>query len=366
MSKLRVGIVFGGRSVEHEVSVASATSIREALDPSRYEVSLLCVDTEGRWRLGAPGALPANAGRGEEVTLPAVPGDGTLVSAKGSQPVGRLDLIVPIIHGTGGEDGCIQGFLELAGVPYVGAGVLGSAVGMDKIVQKAVWTAAGLPVVPAEAVREAEWRDDPDAVVARALALGFPVFVKPSALGSSVGITRADDADGLAASLDEAFRYGRRAVIERGVDTPREIECAVLGNDEPVASVPGEIVPRGHAFYDYDAKYLDEDGAELRIPAPLDEATTALVQRLAVAAFRALDAAGMARVDFFIDADGEVWLNEINTIPGFTSISMYPKLWEVSGMPYRELVTRLLDLAEERFAVDRAKDLVPRELRDPG
>jgi D-alanine-D-alanine ligase len=369
-----VAVVFGGRSAEHEISCISARSVIDALDPDAFEVVPIGITREGVWRiLPGPPALPAESGRmpevgeadGDEVSL--APAEGArheLVGAGGSR--GPIDVVFPVLHGPFGEDGAFQGFLELAGVPYVGAGVLGSAVGMDKIVQKAVWTAAALPVVPSEAVREPEWRDDPDAVVARVLALGFPVFVKPSALGSSVGITRADDADGLAASLDEAFRYGRRAVIERGVEAPREIECAVLGNDEPVASIPGEIVPRGHAFYDYDAKYLDEDGAELRIPAPLDEATTALVQRLAVAAFRALDAAGMARVDFFIDADGAVWLNEINTIPGFTSISMYPKLWEASGMSYRELVTRLLDLAEERFSAERAKDLVPRELRDPG
>jgi len=370
VSKRRVAVVFGGRSAEHEISCISARSVMDALDPERFEVVPIGITRDGRWRiLPGPPALPAESGRMPEVgagdgdPVALAPADGAtheLVGEGGSR--GRIDVVFPVLHGPFGEDGAFQGFLELAGVPYVGAGVLGSAVGMDKVVQKAVWTAAGLPVVPAEGVREAEWRDDPDAVLARALALGFPLFVKPSALGSSVGITRADDPAALPGSLEEAFRYGRRVVMERAVDHPREIECAVLGNDEPVASVPGEIVPRDHPFYDYDAKYLDEDGAELRIPAPLDAATTATVQRLAVAAFRALDLAGMARVDFFIDAGGDVWLNEINTIPGFTSISMYPKLWAASGVPYPELIAQLLDLAEERFAAERAKVLVPREL----
>jgi D-alanine-D-alanine ligase len=347
MSKLRVGIVFGGRSVEHEVSVASATSILHALDPSRYDVSLLCVDTEGRWRLGGPGALPANASRGEEVSLPAVPGDGTLLSAAARRPVGRLDVIVPIIHGTGGEDGCIQGFLELAGVPYVGSGVLGSALQMDKDVAKRLLRAEGIPVVPWVAVHSRELAAGAEAAADAAIReLGLPLFVKPASLGSSVGVSKAKTRAELVEGLRQAARYDDKILVERAVNA-REIEVGVLGDDAPEASVVGEIVPT-REFYDYESKYVDED-TELRVPAPLDEEIAERARSLALRAFRVLEGSGLARVDFFLDREtGELFLNELNSLPGFTEVSMYPRLWQASGVPYPALLDRLIELALER------------------
>jgi D-alanine-D-alanine ligase len=347
MSKLRVGIVFGGRSVEHEVSVASATSILEALDPSRYDVSLLCVDTEGRWRLGGPGAIPSNASRGEEVSLPAVPGDGTLLSAKAGRPVGRLDVVVPIIHGTGGEDGCIQGFLELAGVPYVGSGVLGSAIQMDKDVAKKLLRAEGIPVVPWIAARATEIAAGAQAVADVAIReLGLPAFVKPASLGSSVGVSKAKTRAQLVEGLRGAARYDDKILVERAVNA-REIEVAVLGNDAPEASVLGEIVPKAE-FYDYESKYVDDD-TELLVPAPVDEEIAERARALALRAFRILEGAGLARVDFFLDRDtGELFLNELNSLPGFTEVSMYPRLWQASGLSYPALLDRLIELALER------------------
>jgi len=347
MSKLRVGIVFGGRSVEHEVSIASATSILEALDPSRYDVSLLCVDTEGRWRLGGPGAIPSNASRGEEVSLPAVPGDGTLLSAKAGRPVGRLDVVVPIIHGTGGEDGCIQGFLELAGVPYVGSGVLGSAIQMDKDVAKKLLRAEGIPVVPWVAARAAEIAAGAEAVADLAIReLGLPAFVKPASLGSSVGVSKAKTRAQLVEGLRGAARYDDKILVERAVNA-REIEVAVLGNDAPEASVLGEIVPKAE-FYDYESKYVDDD-TELLVPAPVDEEVAERARALALRAFRILEGAGLARVDFFLDRDtGELFLNELNSLPGFTEVSMYPRLWQASGLSYPALLDRLIELALER------------------
>jgi D-alanine-D-alanine ligase len=347
MTKLRVGIVFGGRSVEHEVSVASATSIREALDPGRYEVSLLCVDTEGRWRLGGPGALPASAGRGEEVSLPAVPGDGTLISAKGSQPVGRLDVIVPIIHGTGGEDGCLQGFLELANVPYVGSGVLGSAIQMDKDVAKKLLRAEGIPVVPWVAVPAREVARGAEAHADAAIReLGLPVFVKPASLGSSVGVSKAKTRAELVEGLRHAARFDEKILVERAVPA-REIEVGVLGNDAPEASVVGEIVPKSE-WYDYESKYVD-DATELLVPAPLDPAIAEEARALAIRAFKALEGAGLARVDFFLDKEtGALYLNELNSLPGFTDVSMYPRLWQASGVSYPALLDRLIELSIER------------------
>jgi len=341
----------------------------DALDPATTDAIPIGIARDGSWHvLPGPPALPSESGRMPEV----VPGDGvlarlsdddagkaTLVLADGTRA--GFDVVFPVLHGPRGEDGSIQGLLEVAGVPYVGAGVLGSALGMDKVVQKALWAAAGLPVVPHVAVAEHDWRDDPEGVAGRVAALGFPVFAKPASLGSSVGISKVADAAGLEAGLEEAFRYERKAVVELAIEPVREIECAVLGNDDPVASVCGEIVPRGHAFYDYDAKYLDEDGAELLIPAPLAPALASKVQRLAVSAFTVVACAGMARVDLFVRDDG-VWINEINTIPGFTSISMYPKLWEASGLAYPALVQRLLDLAVERHAAEHAKRIDVKEL----
>jgi D-alanine-D-alanine ligase len=370
MARRRVVVLFGGRSSEHEISCLSARSVIDALKGDDIEVVPIGIARDGRWFvLPGPPALPAETGRMPEVVADAAAlarlagDDGTpaLVLADGSRA--EVDVVFPVLHGPRGEDGAIQGLLEVAGVPYVGAGVLGSALGMDKAMQKALWSAAGLPVVPYVVVGEPEWLDDPDGVLARAGALGFPLFTKPASLGSSVGITKVATAPDLPSAIATAFRFERKIVIEHGIEPVREIECAVLGNDDPVASVCGEIVPEGHAFYDYEAKYLDEHGARLEIPAPLDPAIATRVQQLAVSAFTTIACAGMARVDCFVQ-DENVWLNEINTIPGFTSISMYPKLWEASGLAYPDLVTRLLDLAVERFEAERAKRVDVPELHE--
>ncbi len=355
---VRVLLVFGGRSAEHEVSVVSARSVAEALDPDRYDVVSVGIDKEGRWHLlpeppalpsGGADALPSvSAASGSEVTLARDPGATELVSETGERAA--VDVVFPVLHGPFGEDGTIQGMLELAGIPYVGAGVLASAVGMDKAVQKVLFRAAGLPVVRHEVVHEREWREDPDAVFARAEALGFPVFVKPATLGSSVGISKVKAAADLEPAVEAAFAHGRKVLVEEAIEGAREIECAVLGNDDPVASVAGEIIPAAE-FYDYRAKYLD-DSTRLEVPARVPPEVLEEVQRLSVAAFRAIDGAGMARVDFFY-REPDVIVNEINTIPGFTRVSMYPKLWEASGLPYRELVDRLVQLALERHAAER-------------
>jgi D-alanine-D-alanine ligase len=299
-------------------------------------------------------------GAGQAVELTGEGASRELVLADGTRE--PIDVAFPVLHGPFGEDGAVQGLLELAGVPYVGAGVLGSAIGMDKAIQKVVFADAGLPVAPYQVVREPGWYEDPGGVAARVAALSYPVFAKPATLGSSVGITKVHDEDELAAGLAEAFRYARKAVVERAIQPAREIECAVLGNDDPVASTAGEIVPQGHEFYDYAAKYLDEAGARLLIPAEISAELLHRVQRMAITAFRAVECWGMARVDFFLDAQDELWINEINTIPGFTSISMYPKLWAASGVTYPELVDRLLDLATERYAAERGKGSHVRDL----
>ena len=365
--KRRLVVIFGGRSAEHEVSVASARSLLNALDPGRYDVLTIGIDKEGRWhRLNAlPGSahaerLPSVSGQeGPGVALSREPGDLALVGEDGSRE--EIDVVFPVLHGPFGEDGTIQGMLEMAGVPYVGSGVLGSAVGMDKAVQKVLFGAAGLTVIPHEVVHEREWEEDRQAVESRAAALGLPVFVKPAALGSSVGITKVKQLDGLPGAVEEALSYARKVLVERSAEGAREIECAFLGNDDPVASVPGEIIPSAE-FYDYEAKYV-QGGTRLEIPARLPEEVTAEVQRIAVAAFRAIDAAGLARVDFFYREPDEVILNEINTIPGFTAISMYPKLWEASGLSYADLVDRLVDLAIERHVKERKRG---RTLDRPG
>jgi len=359
----RIAILFGGRSAEHEVSVVSARSVMDALDPDRYEVVPIGVTKEGRWQLmpgGPPALAPGGLGRlpevteasGPDVALDQEPGSRSLVAEDGSRT--PIDVVFPVMHGPYGEDGSIQGFLEMAGVPYVGSGVLASAVGMDKAVQKVLFASAGIPVTEHEVVQEREWEEDPEAVEARAGHLGYPLFAKPAALGSSVGVTKAHGPDELRGALELAFRYGRKALLERAVEGSRELEVAVLGNDDPVASIAGEVVPR-HEFYSYEAKYLDEHGAQLLIPATVPEDLMEEVQRLAVGAFQALDCAGMARVDFFLRPTGELLVNEVNTIPGFTQISMYPKLWEASGVSYGELIERLIDLAVERYERERKK-----------
>ena len=358
-ARKRLALVFGGRSAEHEISVVSAGSVLRALDPERFDVVTIGIDKLGRWhrlpalpRGGGPGRLPAvSGGEGEGVALSREPGDAALVAEDGSRQ--EIDVVFPLLHGPFGEDGTIQGMLELAGVPYVGAGVLASAVGMDKAVQKVLFTAAGLPVVPHEVVHEREWEEDREGVQARALGLGLPLFVKPATLGSSVGITKVKQLDDLPAALEEALSYARKALLERSQEGAREIECAILGNDDPVASVPGEVLP-GAEFYDYRAKYIDGE-ARLEIPARLTPDVTEEVQRIAVAAFRAIDCSGMARVDMFLRDPEEIVVNEINTLPGFTDISMYPKLWEASGLGYSDLVERLVQLALERHEKERKR-----------
>ena len=360
--KRRVAVLFGGRSAEHEISCISARHVIDALDPATTDVVLIGITKEGRWhRLTAAPELPAESGRlpqvsggdGSAIELTSEAGTRELVAADGTRET--IDVVFPVLHGPMGEDGAIQGLLELAGVPYVGAGVLGSAVGMDKAVQKVLFAAAGLPVTPYAAVREPEWDEDPEGVAARAEALGYPLFTKPATLGSSVGIRKVHGAGELDGAMAEGFRYARKVVVEKAVEGAREIECAVLGNDDPVASICGEIAPKGHEFYDYEAKYLDEGGAELLIPAGIDPGVAERIQRMAVTAFAAIECWGMARVDFFLRGDDELVINEINTIPGFTSISMYPKLWGASGLSYADLVERLLDLAVERNLAEGGK-----------
>lgn len=355
MRRLRVGVLFGGRSAEHEVSILSARNVVEALDPTRYEPVLIGIDRAGRWSLQQPAVLRAAADPRLVQLTPAAPPALLEPVPKAQQVVAErvgsgldLDVVFPVLHGPMGEDGTVQGLLELAGLPYVGAGVLGSAIGMDKDVMKRLLREAGIPIGPFVALRKVDFERDPLAVCERAAQLGFPLFTKPANLGSSVGITRVPDRPALEPALAHAFEFDTKALAEASI-AGREIECSVLGADDPVASVAGEILVR-HAdqFYSYDAKYVDESGADLRIPAELTSAQTAEVQRLAVATFRALECHGLARVDFFLRDDGAFLVNEINTLPGFTAISMYPKLWEASGMAPGALVTRLIELALER------------------
>ncbi len=350
MSKLRVGLLFGGRSVEHEVSLASATSIHNALDPARYEITLIAVDREGRWRLGSPELPPAATLRGEVVNLPAAPGEHTLVSAGPGplEPVSRLDVIFPIVHGRGGEDGSLQGLLELADVPYVGSGVLGSALQMDKETAKRLLQAAGLPVLPWVLIRARELHHNAEAAAELASReIGLPLFVKPANQGSSVGISKVSKPAELLPALREAARYDSKILCERAVDHAREIEVALLGVDPIEASVPGEI--RTHReFYDYEAKYVDE-ATELLVPAPLDPEQTRRVQSLAIRAMQALEGEGLGRADFLMERDtGEFFVNEVNSLPGFTDVSMFPRLWEASGLAYPALLDRLIELALER------------------
>ena len=342
MKKIRVGVIFGGRSGEHEVSLRSAESILKSIDRSKYDVVPIGITHEGRWLasknaialLPAKDAIQKTLTTGEAIVFPAEP----------AAP-GVVDVVFPILHGTFGEDGTIQGLLELANVPYVGAGVLGSEVGMDKDVMKRLLRDAGLPVVDYWTVRQSEIDSFAET---RFSGLPYPVFVKPANLGSSVGITKVHGPDELRAALKTAAEYDRKIVVERGVDA-REIEISVLGNDDPIASVPGEIIP-SREFYDYDAKYVDED-SRLLIPAPLAEEKVKEAQQMSISAFKCLECSGMARVDLFLEKSSEkLYVNEINTLPGFTTISMYPKLWEASGIPYSELIDRLIALAIDRHA----------------
>ncbi len=357
-NKTHVGIIFGGRSGEHEISLRSARCVVDAIDRDRYHLTLIGIDRSGQWlvvdeadfRRLTDAPLAALNGIGRKVVLAPTPkAAGLLDPENPAAPIDTLDVIFPVLHGPYGEDGTMQGLLELADFAYVGAGVLGSALGMDKDVQKRLLQSAGLPVVPFIAVTHLDWSQAPDGVRERAAALSLPLFVKPANLGSSVGISKVKTLDRLDAAIEAAFAYDTKIVIEKGIDA-REIECAVLGNEVPQASVPGEIRPSAE-FYSYEAKYVDEQGAALMIPAPLSESETSQVRTLAVRVFQVLECAGMARVDFFLDRTSGAWyVNELNTIPGFTTISMYPKLWEATGIPYGELIDRLLALALERHA----------------
>jgi D-alanine-D-alanine ligase len=373
VKKLRIGIIYGGRSGEHEISLASAAAVFKNLDPERYEPVAIRIEKDGRWMLpdrppelasaadviaAHAGAIAANTetrGGGPEAHLVAHPGAETLLSIDRAKPASgvsglTLDVIFPVLHGPYGEDGTVQGLFELANVPYVGAGVLGSAVGMDKATMKLVFTARGLPICDYEVVTKREWKRDERATLTRLVGrLGFPVFVKPANLGSSVGISKAKHAAELRAAIELAASFDRKIVIEAAVPQAREIEVAVLGNDEPEASVPGEVVP-SREFYDYQAKYIDDD-SKLLIPAPLTERQAEEVRRLAIAAFKAIDGAGMARVDFLLSAEsGVIYVNELNTIPGFSTIGMYSKLWAATGLAFPSLLDRLIALALERHA----------------
>jgi len=404
MKKLRVGILFGGRSGEHEVSLLSAASVLNAIDKEKYEVVPIGITKDGRWltagdaqnlllgksasdgarrstpdekhlRAGDPETTPGAAvlAQGESVVVPPEPvhrqsglmpfqTDAALTRRASDRAI-NVDVIFPVLHGTFGEDGTIQGLLELADIPYVGAGVLGSAAGMDKDIMKSLFIAAGIPIVKHVTVLRSAWENKPKKVQQLVESkLKYPVFVKPANLGSSVGISKAHDRKELGPAIEEAAKFDRKIVIERGVggkkNKAREIECSVLGNDEPIASLPGEIVP-GKEFYDYTAKYLDE-GSQLIIPAKLTKAETKRVQELAIAAFKAVDCSGLARVDFLMEPGsgkkaGKIYLNEINTMPGFTAISMYPKLWAASGLGYSDLIDRLIQLGMERHA-DKKKN----------
>ncbi|PYQ69707.1 MAG: D-alanine--D-alanine ligase A [Acidobacteria bacterium] len=367
MRKLRVGVIYGGRSGEHEISLASAAAVFQNLDPERYEAIPIRIEKDGRWALARRPPALVSAGdvirankseltdQAREAHLVAHPGGDTLMTIDrrddGAAVAGlALDVVFPVLHGPYGEDGTVQGLLELANVPYVGAGVLASSVGMDKAAMKLVFAARKLPICDYDVVLKRDWQRDARAVMNRIVKqLGFPVFVKPANLGSSVGISKAKHASELRDAIEFAAQFDRKIVVEAAVPSAREIECAVLGNDEPEASVPGEILP-SREFYDYEAKYLDE-ASKTVIPAELTRNMTDEVRNLAVAAFKAIDCAGMARVDFLLAGDsGTLYLNELNTIPGFTTISMYSKMWEASGVTYAQLLDRLIALAIERHA----------------
>jgi D-alanine-D-alanine ligase len=338
---VRVMVVFGGRSGEHEVSLASARAIMEALS-ERHEVVPVGITREGCW-ISSDDPMRELESRSKEIT------DGSPAREKlPAATLGSVDVVFPVLHGPDGEDGTIQGMLELAGIPYVGSGVLASAVGMDKLTMKKIFAQHGLPQVEWLGLTRKEWEEDGGVRVEEIEAsLGYPCFVKPANLGSSVGINRAGDEQELRAALDEAAKLDRRLIVEAGVDA-REIEVSVLGNEEPKVSVPGEIVVKNNEFYDYEAKY-SEGGMELLVPAAVPDEVTAEIRRIARTAYEAIDAAGMARVDFFLErATGRLLINEINTIPGFTPTSVYSRLWAASGLPYEELLDRLVHLALDR------------------
>lgn len=347
--KIRVAVLFGGRSGEHEVSLVSASAVIENLDKEKYEVIPIGITKEGRWIAGPESMKLLKANQAPEdsnvmiLAEPARTTPGPSSERRGLD----VDVVFPVLHGPYGEDGTVQGFLELTGLPYVGCGVLASAVAMDKVIQKKVFAAEGLAQVDYVWFWRDEWDKRRDELINQIEKLGYPVFVKPPNLGSSVGISKAKNRGELFGAVADAARYDRKVLVEKGVENAREIECSVLGNHDDIkASLPGEIIS-SNEFYDYNAKYVDNK-SEAKIPADLPEKTIKQVQAMAVRAFRALDGEGLARVDFFLAKDGQLYVNEVNTIPGFTSISMYPKLWEASGLPYQKLLDRLIELAVAR------------------
>jgi D-alanine-D-alanine ligase len=368
-NKIRVGIIFGGKSGEHEISLASAQSVARAIDRSKYDVVLIGVTKEGRWITGgsalkqlaaisptpllAPESENANGGVSAPInSAELVPTGVSAVTAQ--SPLATIDVAFPLVHGPFGEDGTLQGLLELADIPYVSAGVAASAVGMDKALMKAVFRAHSLPILDWLVILRRDWEAQPDNAIYRVESvLGYPCFVKPANLGSSVGVTKAHRRDELIEALRVAAQYDRKLIAERAAQNAREIECSVLGNDDPIASIPGEVITK-REFYDYAAKYDNEAGTELIVPADLSPEITRNVQEIAIRAFKAIDACGMARADFFHERGASrLLLNEINTIPGFTSVSMYPRMWQKTGISYADLIDRLIQLALERHADKR-------------
>lgn len=356
MPKIRVGILFGGRSAEHEVSLQSAKSIVDAIDKNKYEVVLIGIDKKGRWQLGDashflinetnPKLIKLNTSQNDLAVLPYA-SNTKIIQVVDKDDVGQIDVVFPILHGPYGEDGTMQGLLKLTNIPFVGADVLGSAIGMDKDVMKRLLRDAGIPVAKFRTITRGYTTTYEEVEK----EFGVPFFVKPANLGSSVGVAKVHDKNEFTKALEYAFSFDKKVLIEEFIKG-REIECSVLGNENPIASIAGEIVPK-HEFYDYDAKYIDEKGAELKIPAALPKGTLQQVQDMAVKAFTALCCEGMARVDFFLTETNKLYVNEINTIPGFTKISMYPKLWEASGITYPNLIDRLIQLAIDRHERDK-------------
>jgi D-alanine-D-alanine ligase len=366
--KIRVGVIFGGRSGEHEVSLRSAESIINAIDKSKYEVVPIGINKEGRWLVSADARalLPQAVMASKKQQQVAIIGDPTRkglmrLGSKNGALAHHIDVVFPVLHGTYGEDGTLQGLLDMASVPYVGCGVLASATGMDKVVMKQLFAGAGLIVEDYEWFLRSSWEANPESIMRKvARKLGYPMFVKPANLGSSVGISKAANKEQLREAINDAARYDRRIIVEKAV-TGREIEVSVLGNDHPMASLPGEIIT-GHDFYDYEDKYID-DTARTEVPARLPKKIIEKIQRDAITAFQAIDGSGLARADFFVENQtNRVIINEVNTMPGFTSISMYPKMWEASGISYSELIDRLIELAVERYN-DRARNLTSYEAK---
>jgi D-alanine-D-alanine ligase len=352
--KIRVGVLFGGKSPEHEVSLTSAKNVIDAMDRDKYDIVLIGIDKTGEWHLrdaynflmhaDDPKQIHLNGEKQSVALVPKEEGN-RLVSLSNNQLNEPLDIIFPILHGAYGEDGTVQGLLKLAGIPFVGAGVLGSAVGMDKDVMKRLLRDAQVPIAKFLSLTRANFKHFDFESITH--TLGLPFFVKPANTGSSVGISKVKNEDDFHKAIENAFQYDHKILIEEFI-SGREIECSVLGNEHPIASLPGEIIP-SHEFYSYEAKYIDENGAVLKVPAELSDAITAQIQMLAIKVYQALCCEGMARVDFFLRNNSEVIVNELNTIPGFTKISMYPKLWDASGLSYSELIDRLIQLGIDRF-----------------